>query len=65
MNVCMYVWPDHFWHTPLLELGHWCGVSNIAYLTSLSPCVQDTGEDRKTTQRHGSAKAHIEECDEA
>ncbi len=19
--VCMYVWPDHFWHTPLLELG--------------------------------------------
>jgi hypothetical protein len=17
----MYVWPDHFWHTPLLELG--------------------------------------------
>jgi hypothetical protein len=20
VKVCMYVWPDHFWHTPLLEL---------------------------------------------
>jgi hypothetical protein len=24
--VCLFVWPDHFWHTPLLlELGHMNG----------------------------------------
>jgi hypothetical protein len=61
--VRMYVRPSGTPH--FLELGPSVRHKRYCLLTSLSPCVQDTGEDEKTTQCHGSARAHIKECHEA
>jgi hypothetical protein len=51
LYVCMYVWPVHFWHTPLLELGPLVQHKQYCLFNILEPvCARHGGgwKDQKT-----------------